>query len=212
MKKVVGSIAIAALVVFSLRAQDIAKGPFIGVDGGAILQQKADFRTSAGPSQIATFNPGVRGDLDLGYNFCQSFAVAFEPGFMWDRIHDLGGNPLSKYDQSIDLYSVPLLANFIFRVPTHCSLVPYLGIGGGGNVSVFDFYDKGSQFNETDIEPAAQGELGLEYNVTPNLSLGLAYKFMATLSQRYFVHDIDDHVTIDGVYIHGVFATFSLNF
>jgi len=209
MKIIVSSIAFATLLtsVTITNAQT-----YLAVDGGAMFQQDATVRQTALPDERASFNTGARGDLDLGYNFNPYTAMELEGGFMWNTIDDLNGQSLSAHDQTVDLYSIPLLANFFIKIPTHTPLIPYLGIGAGGNVSIMNYQDKGTTFNETDIEPAVQGEAGLRFMVSPNASFGVGYKFMATAAQRYNFSSLDDHLSIAGIYIHTVFINFKVNF
>jgi opacity protein-like surface antigen len=129
---------------------------------------------------------------------------------MWNSVNKIGGTSLSSVGQSIDLYSVPILANVTCKFTTQCGLDPYFGIGAGGVISFFEVVPSGN--SDTDIEPAAQFEAGLKYQLAPNAAIGLAYKFLASVDERYYAASFNDHVTISGVYIHGVFANFTLNF
>lgn len=215
MKKAVVAIAISALAIVTLKAQDqdFTKGPFIGADAGAIFQQVGSLYESGEPQQRTTFSPGARADLDFGYNCCKSFSPELEAGFSWNSLDKINGMSISD-KEDINIFSIPILANFVFRVPTHCGLVPYVGVGGGANISMFELTSGGQRYHDSDIEPAAQGEAGLKYMLSPNASIGVAYKFMATFNQHYFLNQygLNDHVTLGGIYIHGIFATFSLNF
>jgi opacity protein-like surface antigen len=185
---------------------------YLAVDGGAMFQQNATLRQTALPDTKATFNTGARGDLDLGYNFSPCAAAELEGGFMWNSIDKVFGQPLSLSHQSADLYSIPILLNFFVKIPTHTPVIPYFGIGGGGNVSIIKFKDNGEDFTESDVEPAVQGEAGLRFMLCRNASLGVGYKFMATLAQRYDFRSIDDHLSLAGIYTHTVFLDFKVNF
>ncbi len=219
MKKV-GLIAIIALGASSLTihaqdmAQDSDKGFFIGQDAGAVFQQRGTISQSGTPNESLTYNPGARADIDLGYNYCRSFATEFEGGFMWNSIDKANGMPLSLFDENVNIYSIPILGNFIFRVPTHCGLVPYVGIGGGANVSILEETSAGQRYHDSDVEPAIQGEVGLNYRICPNASLGIGYKFLGAFNQHYFLNQfgLADHATLQGIYIHGVFLNFTWNF
>lgn len=190
------------------------KGFFIGEDAGAVFQQRGTISQSATPNESVTYNPGARADIDLGYNFCRSFATEFESGFMWNSIDKADGQPLSVFDENVNIYSIPILGNFVFRMPTHCGLVPYVGIGGGANVSVIEETSSGQRYHDSDIEPAVQAEVGLNYRLCPNASLGIGYKFLGTFNQHYFLNQfgLADHATLQGIYIHGIFLTFNWNF
>lgn len=210
MKTIACSIATAALLASAAGVR--AGNLYITTDAGGIYQQDATLRQSTTPTYTATFNLGVRGDMAMGYNFNESFATELEIGFLWNSMDKVGGTSLSSIGQSVDLYSVPVLANLIFKVPTKSAWTPYLGVGAGATVGIFEFKDAGQTYADASITPAVQGEAGLKYALNKNASIGIAYKFLGTLDQRYNLRGIDDHVTLDGVYIHGVYATFTLNF
>jgi opacity protein-like surface antigen len=209
MKIIVSSIAFATLLTTGTitNAQT-----YLAVDGGGMFQQSATLRQTGLPDTTATFHTGARGDIDLGYNFSACSAAELEAGFMWNSIDKAYGQSLSASGQSADIYSIPLLANFFLKIPTHTPLIPYFGVGGGGNVSIINFKDRTETFNETDIEPAVQGEAGLRYMLCRNASIGVGYKFMATLAQRYNFNSLDDHLSLAGIYIHTVFINFKVNF
>jgi opacity protein-like surface antigen len=164
------------------------------------------------PTWNATFNPGVRGDIAVGYNITGSLAAELETGFMWDSMDKINGRSLSSINQSVDLYSIPILANVVYKFQTKSAWTPYVGVGVGGIVGMFDFKNSSTSYSDTDFTLAYQGEAGVKYALTKNASIGIAYKFLGTLNQRYYLSGIGDHITLDGVYIHGVFANFTWNF
>jgi opacity protein-like surface antigen len=132
---------------------------------------------------------------------------------MWNSMDKINGGPLSSYSQSVDIYSVPVLANVIYKVPTKTSWTPYFGVGAGGVIGIFDLKGPGTDFSDTDFTFAYQAEAGLDYALTKNASIGIAYKFLGTLDQRWLLAgNPDNHVTLDGVYIHAVMVKFTWNF
>jgi opacity protein-like surface antigen len=193
---------------------------YLNADFGGAFRENAQLRQSQGivPQYSTTFNPGIRADIDLGYNLNDSWAVELETGFIWNSVDEIGGTPLGSYSQSIDLYSIPVLANIIYKVPTKTSWTPYFGVGAGGVVGIFDFKTSGTDFSDTDFAFAWQAEAGLKYALTKNASFGIAYKFLGTLNQRYYLGGgypggtMNDHVKLDGVYINAVEASFTWTF
>lgn len=204
------SLALAA----AARAGDWTTNLYVSADAGAIFQQDADLHQSGLPTYSAAFNPGVRADLALGYNVCPDFAVELVPGFMWNSVDKLNGFSLDGSGESIDLYSVPLLANFVFKYSNQSRWTPYAGLGVGANVGFFDGTTPGARFNETDVSLAYQAEAGVKYALAPHAAIGLAYKFYGTTDQDYDLtaNHYTDHLSFSGVYIHGVFLNFTLNF
>jgi opacity protein-like surface antigen len=185
---------------------------YLNADVGGVFQQEASLIQN-GSSASATFNPGIRADIGLGYDLNDSWAVELETGFMWNSMDKINGVPLSSYSQSVDIYSVPLLANVIYKVPTETSWTPYFGVGVGGVVGIFDLKSSGTDHTDTDFTFAYQAEAGLDYALTENASIGVAYKFLGTLNQHWLLSGSpDNHVTLDGVYIHAVAVRFTWSF
>ncbi len=195
-------------------AADWTKNLYLNADAGGIFQQDADFTETGLSSTTAAFNPGVRADIAIGYKLSDSMAVELEPGFAWNSIDTLDGYSL-RSGVNIDLYSVPLLVNFVYTFPTHRGWTPYVGVGAGANIGVFDGTLPAVTVRDTDITFAFQAEAGVKYAVTDNSSFGVAYKFLGTTDQSYDLNltpYYTDHVTLGGIYIHGIFATFTWNF
>lgn len=214
MKTIVRSIAIVAVLASATgaRAGNLASNMYLTADAGAIFQQNTTLRQSGSPDMTATFNTGVRGDMVMGVHLNDSLAVELELGFMWNSMDKVGGVSLSSINQSLDMYSVPVLANLVYRIPTKNALTPYLGVGAGGNVGIMDFKNSSSTYTDADVAPAFQAEAGLKYALSKDASVGIAYKFYATLNQRYYLRGINDHVTLSGNYVHGVYATFTFTY
>jgi hypothetical protein len=131
-------------------------------------------------------------------------------GFMWNSVDHFGGVPLSSVGESVNIYSVPILAGVTLKLPNRTHFIPFLGIAGGANISEFYLNNNGTKNNSTDVEPAVQADAGLSYAINPDTSLGIDYKFMATLAQRYQINGND--ISQSGIYIHGIFIILSINF
>ena len=191
---------------------------YLSADFGGVFQQDATYIQSALSGRpTATFNPGIRADINLGYNLNDSWAVELETGFMWNSMDNVGGRSLSSISQSVDMYSVPILANIIYQVPTKTSWVPYFGVGAGGVVGIYDLKSRGTDYSDTDFTFAYQAEAGLDYALSKNVSVGIAYKFLGALNQHWLLSpklpfDTYNPVTLDGVYIHAVVVKFTWSF
>jgi len=193
------------------RAADWSDNFYLSAGVGDMFQQKASF-IEEGNVRNATFDPGIRADINLGYNLNDSWAVELESGFMWNSIDTINGVFLASVSQNIDMSSVPILANVIYKMPTKTPCTPYLGVGAGGVVSMFDLNNRGTDYRDTDFTFAYQAEAGLDYALSKNISIGIAYKFLGTLNQRYYLSGLSDHIKIDGVYIHSVVAKLTWTF
>jgi opacity protein-like surface antigen len=206
--------AVFILSAASARAQDWSDNLYLNADAGGAFQENAQLRQSLpGYAPLnCTFNPGIRADIDLGYNLNSSWAVELETGFIWNSMDEVNGVPLSSYSQSIDIYSVPVLANIVYKVPTKTSWTPWFGVGAGGVVGIFDFGTPQGHQRDTDFTFAWQAEAGLKYALTKNASIGIAYKFLGAPNQRWLLNNTGNHVTLDGVYINAVEASFTWRF
>ncbi|HEV7924793.1 MAG TPA: outer membrane beta-barrel protein [Verrucomicrobiae bacterium] len=129
--------------------------------------------------------PGVRADVEPGFNFLSTGALTlggeFETGGIYNRIHSLtqAGSVVSYGG---DYYQVPLLGNLVLKLHPDSFVAPYVGIGGGGDWSraripspgFFGPYERNDQ-----LDPAVQAMGGVRFRLAPNIELGVGYKFLA---------------------------------
>lgn len=209
----------AAIVVSAMgaSASDLSDNLYLNADVGGVFQQDATFSQSVipGVKQTATYNPGIRGDVTVGYNLDKSLAVELESGVICNSIDKIGGVTLSSIPQSFDFCSIPILANVVYKVPTGNAWTPYLGVGAGGIVGMTDFKNQfGTHYCDSTFTFAYQAKAGVDYALTKNASVGIAYKFLGTLNQRYYLNgpSLSDHIKLDGIYTHAVMASFTWNF
>ncbi len=128
----------------------------------------------------------------------------------------VGGVSLSSlpypFNASFDTYTVPLLANIIYKVPLTGSLSPYVGVGVGGAASIAAYSVGGNNVSDYNFVLAYQAEAGLKYAFTKNASLGIAYEFFGTSNPRWYFSQIPDHVKEGGFYTHSITISFTWNF
>ena len=209
--KLVGAVLLVS--VATMHAADWDR-LYLNADAGATFQQNAHLAQVGYPTLNTSFKPGARGDLAVGYNLNKSCAVELESGFMWNSVAAFDGRSVASLTQAVDIYSVPIMANFIYKFVNTSGWTPYVGVGAGVNVGILQLNYPGFTFSDTDLTFAYQCEAGLRYSLTKNASFGLAYKFYGTTDQVYYlrIFDFTDHSTFSNVYIHGVFASFTWNF
>lgn len=209
MKIITRSIAAAGTVLAAsagtAAAAEVVTNLYVKVDAGAVFQQNADWQQSGKQTLTVGFNPGTRADIAVGYNLSKTFAVELESGFMWDSIDTFDGRgPIPV--ESADLYSVPILANAIYKFPATGGWTPYVGAGVGLNVGIFDGSNPSTSFTDSDLSFAYQAEAGVKYALAPHASVGIAYKLLGTTDQDY------SSQTFSNIYVHGLFASFMLSF
>jgi opacity protein-like surface antigen len=124
-----------------------------------------------------SFKPGVRLDLDGGYQFNDSWALSMELGYLYNSV-DLSN---SSATDSQGLYQVPFLFNAIYTLPVDWSIKPYVGAGLGAEVTGWNHY--------SDVCGAGQLLAGLKFQLSRQIDLGLGYKFMITT-----VHNWNDAI------------------
>jgi opacity protein-like surface antigen len=153
-----------------------------------------DFQSSrfGGPPTSFSAHPGVRFDGEPGFNFLAAGPLTlggeFETGVIYNRLYSINeaGLPISSRG---DFYQVPLLGNLMLRIHTDSLVVPYIGIGGGGDASWARVLSPGFGFEtRSEVDPAAQAMGGVRFQIAPNVDVGVGYKFLATFPSegRYF--------------------------
>jgi opacity protein-like surface antigen len=107
------------------------------------------FSSSAGPSFMPKFQTsrfgyegnfsmqtGGRFDAEPGFNFLSTDVLTlggeFETGVIYNRICSVNQAD-SPASFSGDYYQVPLLVNLVLKFHPGSFVVPYIGVGGGGN-------------------------------------------------------------------------------
>ncbi len=192
---------------------------YMNVDAGAVFQQDATLKQSinGGPvsSASATFDTGFRGDVTLGYNLNNAWAVELETGVIWNSVDKVGGVKLDSLNQRLELYQIPILVNAIYKIPTSGHWTPYFGVGAGGVVNISDASFPGGS-GATEFTFAYQAEAGVNYAFSKRCSANLAYKFFGTLDPSWNwtlpAGGGTDHGTISGVYTHSLVAGITWTF
>jgi opacity protein-like surface antigen len=217
-------------------------GFYVGPEIGAAFQQDvnlqdvnfdttilgADVLGSAGGS--LTMSAGIRFNVPIGYQPVEWFAIEFAPGIIWNQLSSynlaLNGTIDGGAQQSITLpidlegsfYQVPLVVNFIFKIPTDSPWVPYIGGGIGASYTYMNWTRISYAGVSQDLSNvdgscwslAYQGIAGLDYKITDEVSLGLKYIFTGTGNQS-FGGSFQDFDT-KGSYSQNVMFNCTLNF
>ena len=217
-------------------------GFYVGPEIGAAFQQDvnlqdvnfdttilgADVLGSAGGS--LTMSAGIRFNVPIGYQPVEWFAIEFAPGIIWNQLSSynlalngtIDGGAQQSLTLPIDLegsyYQVPLVVNFIFKIPTDSPWVPYIGGGIGASYTYMNWTRISYAGVSQDLSNvdgscwslAYQGIAGLDYKITDEVSLGLKYIFTGTGNQN-FGGSFQDFDT-KGSYSQNVMFNCTLNF
>ena len=81
--------------------------------------------------------------------------------------------------------SYALMANGYYRVDTGTFVTPYIGAGIGGALLTVDADSVGGNFSDDSFEFAYQAMAGLAFEITPQLDVGLEYRFFGTTSPSF---------------------------
>lgn len=193
---------------------------YLDFGAGGAFQQNVSIKsgTGFGPGGDVRFDPGFRIGLDLGYNLNDSFAIEFDAGMARNTINQVGIQKLNSFGANAELDEIPLLINGIYKFPLHGAFRPYVGVGIGAAISIFDssnipgsfFPGQKPQYSDADTVLAYQAELGFKYSVGEKVDLGLAYKFLGTTDHSW--NDNNVNLKTDGTMTHAIEATLTWHF
>ncbi len=209
-----GAIAAQAQEYYYFSAD--GEGPYLRAGTGPSFFQDGRLNQFGGPANGSVrYDTGLAADAAFGFAFNQNVSVDFELGFIGARINDVRG--YSSENSSV--VNVPLLVNATFSLPIpRTNIVPYAGIGAGGAIATFhtDGFSDGVTTvygRESDGVFAYQAFAGVRFMLTPQMSLGVAYKYFATDDPVFsYPPRPDFDVGFQGVRTHSVLFTFQFNF
>lgn len=174
-----------------------------------------------------SLNPGIRFDLPFGVNATEWFSFEFAPGVIWNSFQSIKGQGTISGDSlapftgegSLTLggnfVQIPIMANFIFKIPTGTKWTPYIGGGVGGNynyvtVTSISGVPEPSEIKDNCWSMGYQGIAGFDYECTKEISLGLRYIFTGS-TQQVFQGDLAGFST-QGSFTHTVNLTCTARF
>ena len=164
-------------------------GPYTKFDVGPTFSQDGQITKFSGfpDGNNISYDVGFAFDAAIGYAFNKWVAVEGEFGWSGSKMDSVQG--IQQNDTF--LYNVPFLANVVLQYPIHRTrLIPYLGGGVGGSVSIFDtdYFSNGAVTivgNESDFVFAYQAFAGLRVEINENMSAGVGYKYFATTDSTF---------------------------
>ena len=194
---------------------------YVKANGGVAFQQDIALKTQINPVPgDMKFDTGFRAGAVLGYQLNRSFAAELESGIIQNNVNYIGVQTLSSYGANATLDEIPLLVNGVYTPACKWHLKPYIGVGLGTVIGIFDssrvtgLYFTGpggtTTYHSTDVTFAYQAEVGLNYMLGRHVTLGLAYKFMGTTDHSW--QDNNTPLKTDGTMTHAIEATLTFRF
>ena len=183
-------------------------GFYLNGDVGPSFVQDFNSSRFGFPGSFST-RPGVRFGVEPGFNFLASDSLTlgaeFETGVIYNYISSIR-NAGAGTNLRGDLYQVPVLGNLVLKLNTDSFVLPYLGVGGGGDYSSVSirnqpFFHFGNSTTDDEFDPAVQAMVGVRFRITPISEVGVGYKFLAA-----FPNEGSTLTT------HAVQASFTLHF
>lgn len=159
---------------------------------GPAFQQPLSGRTADGLHYTRmVFQPGIRYDLELGYNVNEWFRIGMETAFLYNQLHSF------QYDNSTHIvkgsvlgnggyYQVPVLASATLHFPTDGPVRGYFGGGAGATWNILQYSAGGfSPYTSYQWNYAWQVTAGFIYNVAPGLDVDIGYKLLSNPSPNF---------------------------
>jgi len=233
MKRICRTLLLVSLAAFLLlNTAPIATaqqaGPFyVGVFGGFVLPDDLEFERDYYDDWDYHHEGGFDEDLDdswaagvkIGYIIPQVRFLAVELEYTYLAEQDYGdayytGYGNQKYSYDGDFSAHNLMANLLFRYPNG-RIHPYVGFGIGLSRATIEEKDKwelngdvvSANIDEDDTAFAGQFIAGVNFEISPNWSADLAYKyFYSEYEIELFGEDFDveasNHLFTAGINYH----------
>jgi opacity protein-like surface antigen len=127
------------------------------------------------------FNPGIRYDLEAGYNVLPQIRLSVEGDFIYNSIHSVVWGNDTRYGTG-SLYQVPVLFNATYHYLSQGPFRGYVGAGVGANWMV---YQSGTALTEVGTYTSYQWNFawqfttGFTYTIQPGFDLDIGYKCLS---------------------------------
>jgi OmpA-OmpF porin, OOP family len=172
---IASALATGLFVAMAGTASAEQPGPYLSLGVGANFLNDADL-TGNGVSDKASFNTGWAAMGAVGYAFDKNWRSELELGFRRNDIDSLTGGGGNAGNVSAG----SLMANLLYDFDTGSKWTPYLGVGVGAvRYKANGLQPTGTTtINDSDTNLAAQGILGIAYDVSQSTQLFLDYHYL----------------------------------
>lgn len=184
-------------------------GIYLSGDAGISIMQSM----TAQGIQIQ-YHVGPRVDLSAGYNLRRNVAVELQGGFAynsWSSVNSLSiGVGNSAY-----VWTVPVMANGIYKYSFNDHWQAYGGLGAGVLVSTLHISEPGFNVSvgSTDCEFGYQAMVGIRCIIDDHFEWGVGYQFLGSLDHHWDgVAGPGENLTTSPTYMHSVFVSLTYRF
>src|SRR5215471_14972724 len=111
----------------ALQAQRESSSPgiYVEAEGGAVYMQ--NLQVNVGTQEEFKFKTGARADLVVGYKFTRHWSTELDSGVIWNSFDKYGDYSFSA--SKANLYQIPIMVNYLYRLPIGRSFEGFLGAG-----------------------------------------------------------------------------------
>ena len=172
---IASALATGLFVAMAVTASAEQPGPYLSLGVGANFLNDADL-TGTGVTDKADFNTGWAAMGAVGYAFDKNWRSELELGFRRNDIDKLTGGAGNA--GNVDASS--LMGNLLYDFDTGSKWTPYLGVGlGAVRYKANGLQPVGTTtLNDSDTKFAAQGILGVAYDVSQSTQLFVDYHYL----------------------------------
>ena len=190
-----------------------SQGFYFDANAGVAFAEDVELRRFVFPTPGAKFelDEGPRVSAAGGFRFNDFIALQAETGIIANEVKGSGGDAFLSH--------VPVLLDFVLRYDRpNCRVVPYIGIGAGGDVSILDLdHVRGPSGiivdgNGSDFVFAWQAFAGARYKFNQNMSIGAGYKFYSAESASWDVDNLSGDIKTGRADVHSVGVDFNMTF
>jgi opacity protein-like surface antigen len=179
-----GVVILGFLILVVSAAPVLAKGPYVGLQGGAVFLSDSDV-TQVGTTFSGSFDAGYGGSLTGGYNFdmVRLEGELFYKTNSFDEVSAAG----ASIPADGDLSALGLMVNVYYDFKNTTAFTPFIGVGVGmAKVYIKDLKIGALPIaDDDDAVFAYQGIAGVGYAINKVLTLDLAYKYTATADASF---------------------------
>ena len=180
-----GATAAVALLVGAVApaSAEGIEGLYLGAGLGANLLRSSTVEGGA-ISAKSEYDRGWAGLLSLGHGYGNGFRSELEFSYRKNSVDKVRGSSAGG-----DAKSTSLMLNGLYDFDTGSNWVPTLGLGIGAarvrDSGIGNLTAAGDSVSGSDTRPAYQGIVGLGYKLSDQLTLGLDYRYFASLTPEF---------------------------